>query len=61
MGRSSRRSPKLRQRRLTGVDEIVLCLYARVDQWGDRAHFAEICGASVSKQTVSRITDKVSE
>ena len=25
------------------------------------AHFAEICGASVSKETISRITDKVIE
>jgi transposase-like protein len=49
-----------RQRRLTGVDEIVLSLYARGLTTGEiSAHFAEIYGASVSKETVSRITDKV--
>ncbi len=49
-----------RQRRLTGVDEIVLSLYAKGLTTGEiSAHFAEIYGASVSKETVSRITDKV--
>src|SRR4051812_4694873 len=62
MAASSRRSPKLRQRRLTGVDEIVLSLYAKGLTTGEiSAHFAEIYGASVSKETVSRITDKVME
>jgi putative transposase len=51
-----------RQRRLTGVDEIVLSLYAKGLTTGEiTAHFAEIYGASVSKETVSRITDKVME
>lgn len=51
---------KKRQRRLTDVDEIVLSLYAKGLTTGEiSAHFAEIYGASVSKETVSRITDKV--
>src|SRR5205814_4741527 len=53
---------KKRQRRLAGVDEIVLSLYAKGLTTGEiSAHFAEIYGASVSKETVSRITDKVIE
>ena len=49
-----------RQRRLADVDEIVLSLYAKGLTTGEiSAHFAEIYGASVSKETVSRITDKV--
>jgi transposase-like protein len=53
---------KKRQRRLSGVDEIVLSLYAKGLTTGDiSAHFAEIYGASVSRETVSRITDKVME
>ena len=53
---------KKRQRRLTGVDEIVLSLYAKGLTTGEiSAHFAEIYGASVSKETISRITDKVIE
>ena len=51
---------KKRQRRLTGVDEIVLSLYAKGLTTGEiSAHFQEIYGASVSKETISRITDKV--
>jgi putative transposase len=51
-----------RQRRLTGVDEMVLSLYAKGLTMGEiSAHFAEIYGASVSKETISRITDKVIE
>jgi len=53
---------KKRQRRLSGVDEVVLSLYAKGLTTGEiSAHFAEIYGASVSKETVSRITDKVLE
>ena len=53
---------KKRQRRLGEVDEVVLSLYARGLTTGEiSAHFAEIYGASVSKETVSRITDKVLE
>jgi putative transposase len=51
-----------RQRRLSGVDEVVLSLYAKGLTSGEiSAHFAEIYGASVSKETISRITDKVVE
>jgi transposase-like protein len=51
---------KKRQRRLTEVDEIVLSLYAKGLTTGEiSAHFAEIYGASISKETVSRITEKV--
>jgi transposase-like protein len=53
---------KKRQRRLAGVDEIVLSLYAKGLTTGEiSAHFAEIYGVSVSKETISRITDKVIE
>jgi putative transposase len=48
------------QRRLTGVDQIVLSLYAHGLTTGEiSAHFARIYGASVSKETISRITDNV--
>src|SRR6478672_4437594 len=51
-----------RQRRLSGVDEIVLSLYAKGLTTGEiSADFAEIYGASVSRETISRITDKVLE
>jgi putative transposase len=51
---------KKRQRRIGDVDEIVLSLYAKGLTTGEiSAHFAEIYGASISKETVSRITDKV--
>lgn len=53
---------KKRQRRLSGVDEVVLSLYAKGLATGEiSAHFAEIYGASVSKEMISRITDKVIE
>ena len=53
---------KKRQRRLTGVDKIVLSLYAKGLTTGEiSAHFAEIYGAPVSKETISQITDKVTE
>jgi putative transposase len=49
-----------RQRRLNGVDEIVLSLYAKgLTTGGISARFAEIYGASVTKETISRITDRV--
>lgn len=49
-----------RQRRLTGVDEIVLSLTARGLTTGEiAAHFHEVYGARISKDTVSRITEKV--
>lgn len=51
---------KKRQRRLTGIDEIVLSLTAKGLTTGEiAAHFADIYGATVSKDTISRITDKV--
>jgi putative transposase len=51
-----------RQRRLSSIDEIVLSLYARGLTTGDiAAHFAEIYDAQVSKDTISRITDRVVE
>lgn len=51
-----------RQRRLNGVDEIVLSLTARGLTTGEiAAHFAEVYDAKVSKDTISRITDKVIE
>src|SRR4051812_10594334 len=51
-----------RQRRLNGVDEVVLSLYAKGLTTGEiSAHFAEIYQASASKETVSRITDRVIE
>src|SRR3974390_1820043 len=53
---------KKRQRRVTGGGEIVLSLYAKGLTTGEiSAHFEEIYGASVSKETISRITDKVVE
>jgi putative transposase len=51
---------KKRQRRLTGVDEIVLSLSAKGLTTGEiAAHFADVFGARVSKDTISRITEKV--
>jgi transposase-like protein len=51
-----------RQRRLTGVDEMVLSLSAKGLTHGEiSAHLAEIYGAEVSKQTISTITDQVME
>jgi putative transposase len=51
-----------RQRRLDGIDSIVLSLTARGLTTGEvAAHFAEVYGAKVSKDTISRITDKVLE
>lgn len=49
-----------RQRRLPGVGEVVLSLYARGLTTGEiSAHFQEIYGADVSRETVSRITERV--
>jgi putative transposase len=49
-----------RQRRLDRIDEIVLSLSARGLTTGEiGAHFADIYGATVSKDTISRITDLV--
>jgi transposase-like protein len=49
-----------RQRRLTGIDQIVLSLTAKGLTTGEiAAHFDEVYGAKVSKDTISKITDKV--
>ncbi|WP_205857757.1 transposase, partial [Phytoactinopolyspora endophytica] len=49
-----------RQRRLNGIDEVVLSLTAKGLTTGEvAAHFDEVYGARVSKDTISRITDKV--
>ena len=49
-----------RKRRLDGVDQIVLSLTARGLTTGEiAAHFDEVYGAKVSKDTISRITEKV--
>ncbi len=57
--------PKLvrkRQRRLTGVDDLVISLVAKGLTTGEVcAHLAEIYGAEVTRDTVSRITDRVLE
>jgi putative transposase len=48
------------QRRLSGVDEMVISLAAKGLTTGEiSAHLAEVYGAEVSKQTISTITDKV--
>lgn len=49
-----------RQRRLTGVEDMVLSLSAKGLTTGEiSAHLAEVYGAEVSRQTISTITDKV--
>jgi len=49
-----------RQRRLSGVDDIVLSLSAKGLTTGEiAAHFDDVYGAKVSKDTISRITDTV--
>jgi len=51
-----------RQKRLTGVDEMVIPLSAKGLTTGEiSAHLAEVYGAEVSRQTISTITDKVVE
>ena len=48
-----------RQRRLSGVDNLVLSLTAKGLTSGEiSAHFAEIYDTSLSKETISRITDQ---
>jgi putative transposase len=49
-----------RQRRLGGVDEMVISLSAKGLTTGEiSAHLAEVYGARVSKETISKITDAV--
>ncbi len=51
-----------RQRRLAGVDELVISLAAKGLTTGEiAAHLADVYGAEVSKDTISRITDAVLE
>jgi len=51
-----------RQKRLSGVDELVISLSAKGLTTGEvQAHLAEVYGAQVSRQTISTITDKVVE
>ncbi len=51
-----------RQRRLSGMDELVISLSAKGLTTGEvAAHLAEVYGAQVSRQTISTITDKVIE
>ncbi|WP_455566380.1 IS256 family transposase [Nocardia fusca] len=51
---------KKRQRRLNGVENIVISLSAKGLTTGEiSAHLREVYGAEVSKQTISTITDRV--
>jgi transposase-like protein len=51
-----------RQRRLTGVEDMVISLSAKGLTHGEiSAHLAEVYGAEVSKQTITAITDRVME
>jgi len=53
---------KKRQRRLSDVDAVAISLYAKGLTTGEiSAHFAEVYGASICKDTISRITDAVVE
>lgn len=53
---------KKRQRRLSDMDQMVLSLFAKGLTTGEiAAHFEEVYGTSVSKDTISRITDRVVE
>lgn len=53
---------KKRQRRLTGVDEMVVSLVAKGLTTGEvQAHMAEVYGADVSRDTISRISDRILE
>ena len=51
-----------RQRRLTGVEDLVISLSAKGLTHGEiAAHLEEVYGAEVSKQTITAITDRVME
>jgi transposase-like protein len=51
-----------RQRRLNGVEDLVISLSAKGLTHGEiAAHLAEVYGAEVSKQTITAITDRVME
>ena len=61
--RQSTFEPKIvrkRQRRLTGIEDLVISLSAKGLTTGEvAAHLAQIYGAEVSRQTISTITDAV--
>jgi putative transposase len=63
--RDSSFEPKIvakRQRRLTGVDDMVISLSAKGLTHGEiSAHLLEVYGAEVSKQTITAITERVME
>jgi putative transposase len=63
--RDSSFEPKIvakRQRRLTGIDDMVISLSAKGLTHGEiAAHLAEVYDAEVSKQTITTITDRVME
>jgi transposase-like protein len=63
--RDSSFEPKIvakRQRRLTGVEDMVISLSAKGLTHGEiAAHLAEVYGAEISKQTITTITDRVME
>jgi transposase-like protein len=51
-----------RQRRLSGIDDLVISLSAKGLTHGEiAAHLGEVYGAEVSKQTITTITDRVLE
>lgn len=51
-----------RQRRMTGIDDLIISLVAKGLTTGEvSAHMAEVYGANVPKDMVSRITDRVLE
>jgi putative transposase len=53
---------KKRQRRMSGVDELVISLAAKGLTTGEiAAHLSDVYGAEVSKDTISRITEAVVE
>ncbi|WP_344089031.1 IS256 family transposase, partial [Nostocoides veronense] len=53
---------KKRQKRLSDVDAVAISLFAKGLTTGEiSAHFHEVYGASIGKDTISRITDRVVE
>ena len=51
-----------RQRRLTGIDDMVISLSAKGLTHGEiAAHLEEVYGAEVSKQTITNITERVAD
>ena len=47
-------------RRVQGFDEAIISLYAKGLTTGEiAAHLAEICGTQVSRELISKVTDKV--